>query len=193
MTHADGHRWSALEGWQQPAEGIHVPFGEDWLVERLEAIRWPQLHEHDSAGHDRLILRRRLRLLKWIADEFESGSLPVHVAFVMTAFVIEQLHEARFESAFAADLKLRQNAWALEHCHDLQVDWYGWELLRDTPGWDEFEAEWHQLRQATYEDTFREYADPHLCRLAIEDPDRFGRYREVGRAALFGPLDDHEL
>ena len=181
-------RWAALANWHRPTVEEPLRYRENWLRDRLAAVRWPLPHEHKSPGQDRVIHRRRRRLVKWVNEVYEAGELPIHVAYFMIASTIEHIQEARFEVVLASDYRVRQDAWALEHGYNLSEDPWGWEELRDEPEWAIFEVEWERLRQETWEATFREHADPHMAQLAIDDLEQHDRYREYGRQRLFGDL-----
>jgi len=183
-------RWQALEGWSAPTQEEPLHYSIDWLVDRIRAIQWPQPEDYGPPGKPSFSHRRRRRLIDWANRADEAGELPPDLAFFMLAAAIESVHDATFELVLQTEFRPQQDAWALEHGYDLNKDPLGWEELRDKPEWDVFEVQWHRLKQRNWAATFSELADPHMARLAIEDLERFDRYREFGRRRLLGELPD---
>jgi hypothetical protein len=185
-----GDRWRELEDWAPPAQAGPLYYSVHWLLDRLASVWWPQPEDRDAIT---ISQRRRRRLMAWANRADEAGELPLDLAYFMLAATIESYHDASFDAVLDAEYRPGQDAWALERGFDLNEDPLGWEELRDEPEWNDFEAEWERLRRRNWVATFSELADPHMARLAIEDLERFDRYREHGRLRLFGPLEQHGL
>lgn len=157
-----------------------------------------QLGEFDTGEMDDLPLVRRIEMLRDIAialdtpdrlEEFRrvwrKGIVPEHIGFFLVARNLLGIADSEEDSR--ALRALDERIEAIQRQHGIPAS-EGWPLGEGPAEYRRLQREYTKLRNERCARVMRQFGEPELAAMFLDNRDEFLRRVEAGRLALFGPI-----